>query len=164
MINGLSNEYVNEICQSFFGKSFLGVFPCDIHPKPRSKKFSLIFNTGDSSTSGEHFVAIYYNKKSIFYFDSFGLPPNDQNIIKFLSFYRQGKKLISWKKRIQDSNSSFCGFYCIGFLLHKYKDDKKFPKIFHTKNLKLNDEKIVKFILDFRRVQIIQKCLSQIVV
>lgn len=153
MSKGLTNKYVEKTCRDLFGKSFIGVFPCDIHPKINTNKqqYSLIFNTGDSSTAGEHFVAIYFNKKTFYYFDSFGRKPDDNNIIKFLSKQickqRRKKKLIVWNKPVQDVNSSYCGFYCIGFLLHKYYKFKNFEKIFQSNNLINNDKIITNFII-----------------
>ena len=147
MTRGLSNDYLYKTCRKLFGKSFLGVFPCDVHPSVKIKDFSLIFNTGDSSTSGEHFVAIYCEKKVIYYFDSFGEKPNDKNIEIFLAKHRRGKRLTLWKKRIQHSSSSHCGFFCLGYLLSKYKKIRSFPNIFDLNNLQRNDKLIVKFIL-----------------
>ena len=149
MSKGLTNKYVEKTCRDLFGKNFIGVFPCDMHPKIRQRKnFSLIFNTGDSSTKGEHFIAIYFNEKNLFYFDSFGKKPNDKNIIKFIkSQQRKIKKIIFWDKPIQDVNSSYCGFYCIGFLMHKYYKILNFKKQFKTDNLIKNDDIVINFIV-----------------
>jgi len=143
---GLSNDYVENVCKKLFGKSFLGVYPCDIHPKTRRKTFSVVFNTGDSSTSGEHFVCLYVTPTIIHYFDSFGKTPTDVNIKSFIKKQKQRRRLKHWKTSIQHETSDFCGFYVIGFLIHKYRNKKMFNKMF-TSNLKENDSIIVNFII-----------------
>lgn len=143
---GLSNNFVSKVCSKLFGGHFLGVFPCDIHPKTNHhKKFSIIFNTGDSETTGEHFVALYMENNKLFYFDSFGKKPTDKNVLSFISNQKK-KKLICWKKKIQHDDSSYCGFFCIAFLLHKHKKIPNFCKFFVSKKLHLNNDRVVKFI------------------
>lgn len=145
MANGLSNKFVSKICSKLFGNHFLGVFPCDIHPNTNHrKKYSIIFNTGDSGTSGEHFVALYMEKNKLFYFDSFGKKPTDKNVLSFIN--NQKKKLICWKKKIQHEDSYYCGFFCIAFLLHKHKKIPNFCKKILSKKLHLNNDRVVKFI------------------
>lgn len=80
--SGLTNQYVEDLGKTLLTAkmNFLGVFPCDLQPTIKAKTFSLIFNTGDSSTAGEHFVAIFANKRTLYYFDSFGKRPTDTNI------------------------------------------------------------------------------------
>jgi len=146
---GLSNSYLDSLGKKLF-KDFVGVFPCDIHPSISKKsKFSIIFNTGDSTTSGEHFIAIVKTAKSIFYFDSFGGHPSDPNILTFLNNLKEkNRRLIVWKKKIQDDSSIYCGFYCIGFIIHKTIKKSKFHTLFTgNKSLHKNDERIVDFII-----------------
>lgn len=145
MAKGLSNNYVSWVCKNIFGSSFLGVFPCDIHPTSKRRKFSLIFNTGDSETPGEHFVALYLQNETLFYFDPLGEKPNDENIIKFI-LNQKHKRFIVWKKQIQHENSTYCGFFCIAFLLSKYKKITTFSRNFNVTNNQENNKKIVDFI------------------
>jgi len=135
------------MCRKVCGRSFIGVFPCDIQPEVRRKTFSIVFNTGDSSTAGEHFVAIFSTRRTMFYFDSFGKKPTDNNIKKFIAKTKGRKRFIHWKKQIQHSMSNYCGFYCIGYLLHKHKNIQSFRKYFNANNLMQNDGQIVKFIV-----------------
>ena len=62
---------------------FLGCFPHDMLP-PFPKQFprSLIINTDDSSKPGDHWVGLVLNKDKCFYFDSYGLPILQKNIVK----------------------------------------------------------------------------------
>lgn len=146
MSKGLSNKFVSKVCSKLFGRHFLGVFPCDIHPDTNSyNKFSIVFNTGDSGTTGEHFVALYMENKKLFYFDSFGKGPSDKNVLSFIDNQKK-KKLVCWKKKIQHENSSYCGFFCIAFLIHKHMKIANFCQIFASKKLYLNNDRVVKFI------------------
>jgi len=60
-------------------KTFLGAFPKDKLPKTR-KPCGLIINTDSSNNPGEHWVAIYTDNNCSEYFDSFGLPPLQEEI------------------------------------------------------------------------------------
>ena len=148
-IKGLTNTYVEKLCKKIIKQhKFEGVFPCDIQPKCKLNTFSVIFNTGDSNSKGEHFIAIYANSKYLYYFDSFGEQPNDSNIIKFIKENIKNRKFITFNQKIQSDQSNFCGFYCIAFLLAKdRKIYYKFKQIFNTNNLKQNDVNIIYFII-----------------
>lgn len=147
MSTGLSNKFINTTCRKLF-KNFIGVYPCDLFPRIRKRNYSVIFNTGDSSTSGEHFVAIYVTHKSIYYFDSFGNKPTDVNIKAFICKIKKNRPVYYWNRQIQHVQSNYCGLFCIGFLLYKHMNIRKFPNIFHQNNLHLNNQRIVKFIID----------------
>jgi len=145
---GLSNEYVSKVCKQIIGKKFLGVFPCDRPPKIKNTHFSIIFNTGDSSTAGEHFVAICANDKTVFYFDPFGKQPQDANIKHFLTDVKKKRRLFHWYHPLQHKMSTFCGFFCIGYLLYKNKPRKhSFRHYFDQTKLRVNDQLIVDYIL-----------------
>jgi len=151
MAKGLTNDYLEKITKKIVcNHHFLGVFPCDIHPNINvNKTFSIIFNTGDSTTSGEHFVAIYRNKKSFFYFDSFGLKPNDINIIDFIEKNRQSRHF-SWNnKPMQDKLSNFCGFYCLAFIVSKDRNISfnVFKRFINKKQN--NDKNVIYFLLKY---------------
>lgn len=149
MNKGLSNEYVEKLCKkTIINHKFYGVYPCDIHPKiGKSKVYSLIFNTGDSTTPGEHFIAIYVTPKCLFYFDSFGLKPTDINIKRFIELNKGKRKLQHSTKKIQASNSNFCGYFCTAFLLSKDRNIRTFSKSFSSNDLDKNDQKVVYFIV-----------------
>ena len=72
-MSGLTNEYVEKIGKKILGQIFLGTFPCDLHPKVKSKKmFCLVFNLSKHDTKGSHFIAVFASKKDIIYFDPYG--------------------------------------------------------------------------------------------
>ena len=69
---------------------FLGYFPKDkLPPFPSQFPKSLIVNTDEASKPGEHWVALVLTKKKCFYFDSFGLPIVDFQILRFLKGYEK---------------------------------------------------------------------------
>src|SRR5688500_3940890 len=121
-------------------KGYLGAFPRDKLPKPKTFPASLIINTDASNQSGEHWVAVFITKnKTGEYFDSFGLPPFHGEIRQFLN-----KNCARWtynKSRVQSLalNSKACGQYCILFISYRSigHSFKKFINIF--KKPRIND-------------------------
>jgi len=123
-----------------YNKNFLGCYASDqIDILPKTLPKSLIINTANSDTDGEHWVALVLQKKRCFYFDSFGLPIMNKNILHFLQKY---KKVMYSDICIQDINSVKCGKFCIGFI--KYVNSKKSYNDFISKfdfvKLYKNDE------------------------
>lgn len=146
---GLTNDYLEKLCKKVLPKSFVGVHPCDKTPEVNKKSnFSLIFNTGLSSSSGEHFVAVFAKNSRIFYFDSFGEPISNEYIKNFLSQF--SNHYYMHHRKIQDDLSNFCGFYCLAYLINMYKGRSTQNFISHFKHktdLMMNDQKVVKFII-----------------
>jgi hypothetical protein len=155
MSKGLTNQYLEKICKKLFTNTqipFLGVYPGDIHPRVNKHSFSVIFNTGYSNTNGEHFVAVYVTKTKIHYFDSFGEETIKPKILEFLSGLNKPLCELNCVT-IQSDLSNFCGYYCLGFLLSKYKRmaTHRFLSLFTTKPSISNDKTVVNFII---------KCIS----
>ena len=74
----------------FCNKTFMGCYACDqLPPLPTTFPKSLIVNTVPYNTDGEHWVAMLLQKNRCFYFDSFGLPVLNTNIIHFLHKYKK---------------------------------------------------------------------------
>lgn len=148
MSKGLTNAYLEKITSIFINKNFVGVFPCNIHIKPNKKNFSIIFNTGEYNTDGEHFVAIKFFTDKIIYFDSFGEKPTNKNILKFINTNKKNRRILWNSTKIQDDSSSFCGFYCLAFLLSvkRKMPFNRFINLFSIQNKKENDVKVIKFI------------------
>ena len=115
-------------------KNFLGCYASDQLPTvPSSFPKSLIINTAAFDTGGEHWVAIVMHEKKCFYFDSFGLPIINENILQFLSNY---KKVTYSDVCIQNTFSNYCGKFCIAFI--KYVHSK------HSYNQFINQFDFVK--------------------
>ena len=125
---------------------FLGCFPKNkLPPFPSQFPKSLIVNTDEASKPGEHWVALVLTKKKCFYYDSFGLPIVDFQILRFLKGYEK----VSYSNTcIQDVKSNKCGEFCIAFLqnVKSKKSYMEFVNKFDVFNLKLNDD-IVNYIL-----------------
>ena len=151
-MSGLTNDYVETLGKKHC-KSFIGVFPCNIHPEinKSTKQFSLIFNESKHNESGTHFVAVYSNNNKIFYFDSLGLKCENEYVLKFLKSFE--KEIIQNSKQIQSYNSIFCGYFCLAFVnfMSKQNNLKHFLNIFNDKNLKLNDTIVVEFLINLIR-------------
>ena len=97
--------------------SFVGVFASDRLPKHCEQPAALICNLDPHNQPGSHWVAIYIENDIGEYFDSYGLPPLNKNIVSFLQNNCQ-----EWKFRneeLQAINSDVCGHYCIWYLLQK---------------------------------------------
>lgn len=149
---GLTNDYVSKLGKKICGKSFLGVFPSCTYPmlNKRLNKFSIIFNTDRHDEKGEHFVAVSCNNSTLYYFDSFGRKCNNKDIKLFIKKNLNGKKYVYNKKCIQDINSTFCGFFCLSFIisLNKNVPFNVFLKKFSLSNLNDNHNIVTKIIID----------------
>ena len=124
-------------------KSFknIQVLPRDKLQKIDKRPAGVIINTDAANEPGEHWVAVYIGEDAVpIYFDSFGLPPLHEDIIKFLDLNSKSV----WKYNLltlQHPESRACGKYCIEFL--KSKLDKRcqydFQNIF-TSDLVRNEK------------------------
>ena len=123
-----------------YDKHFMGCFASNQLPSfPSSFPKSMIINTDTANSSGEHWVALVLKKKCCFYFDSFGLPVMNNNILNFLS--DNYKKFTYTNVCIQSASSDYCGKFCIAFINHvhsKYSYDT-FIKQFNFVKLYKND-------------------------
>ena len=73
-----------------YDKHFMGCYASNKLPSIQSPfPKSLIINTASSDTVGEHWVALVLHKKRCFYFDSFGLPVINDDILHFLHKYKK---------------------------------------------------------------------------
>ena len=128
-------------------KYFKGVFASNGLPKfVFNYPAAFILNTQPRSKSGEHWVAIFLNARHHGeYFDSYGFPPMNQNVIRFLR-----RNTTSWtysKKVLQNPISFMCGGYCIYFLIKKCQGQSLRNILSTFKNNTVeNDNKIKRFL------------------
>ena len=138
--------------------NFLGCFPHDslnyldsfkVTPNwcnnKKRKTRSIIINT--DSGRGEHWVAMVLTKGKCFYFDSFGLPIINTNMLNYVK--NKKYKTVTYSNQcIQDFLSTSCGLFCIAFVMYvkNRKDYLSFLSIFKEEDLKRNDS-VVKKIL-----------------
>ena len=127
---------------------FLGCFPLDQLPDfPTQFPISCIVNTQTSTKVGEHWVALILTKKHCFYFDSFGLPIVNQNILQYLNPYYD---IVRYSTEcIQHVESSKCGEFCIVFVVQvkNKRTYEKFISQFNLENVKENDILIEKCVI-----------------
>jgi hypothetical protein len=99
--------------KSFILRTLHGeVCPKDHLPKRKPCHVkAYIVNTHNSDQPGEHWVAIYFKENTALYFDSYGLPPFEEDIQLFLDNNSR-----SWSRnkiRLQSGSSAMCGVYCL---------------------------------------------------
>ena len=121
-------------------KHFLGVFPRDRLPEINKFPSSLVFNTDPSTLPGAHWIAMYIDEyQKCTFFDSFGFKPDFFGLESYLNRISSNVEYNS--KRLQGSNSSTCGHYCIFFILLKSRNFslETILDMFSKSNFKLND-------------------------
>ena len=112
----------------------LQVKVCAKDQLPRQNPFHVkayIVNTERSNKSGEHWVEVIFNNNgNVLYFDFYGLPALETEIINFLDNHSS-----SWRynqQRLQNLQSKVCGLHCIltldatarGYNTQKYLQQK----------------------------------------
>ena len=89
-----------------------GVFARDKLPvKPPTKETSYIVNTHPSSKPGQHWVAFFITEDTVYFFDSYGIPP-----VGFERVIKWRKNYVYNRKRLQGIGR-MCGHYCLYFIL-----------------------------------------------
>jgi len=87
------------------------------HRKPQENQ-AYVINTDDSHLPGTHWVAVYFPQEGcVEYFDSYGLPPLDDDIIDFMRRNAQTTRFNNVK--LQGIDSMVCGQYCVYYLHHR---------------------------------------------
>ena len=133
----------------FTKKIFIGIFARDELPTNIKYPSCFIFNTKPRNHSGEHWLALYFDEKgNAFFFDSYGNHPSAFNMETYLNKFSN-----SWtynKIRIQ-GNSSYCGYYCIIFLLLKARLKSHIFFRYFNKNYYLNDKKVYSMIKKYEK-------------
>lgn len=100
-------------------KNFGGVFASDCLPKPKTHYSSFIVNLDPHTSPGSHWIAVHFRQKEGYYFDSYGLPPSDKNILKFI---KNNADIIVYNKHcFQDDSTTTCGYFCLYFLFRRVR-------------------------------------------
>ena len=98
--------------------SFVGTFPRDNIPFVAQRPSSFVVNTDHSTFNGQHWIAFHVDKKNvIYYFDSYGRKPIDNEIKATLRRYTN-KPIKFSDMWIQGTMSDVCGEYCVLFILY----------------------------------------------
>ena len=143
-MEGISNQYIESILRPTC-KHFQGVFSANNLPKNLKKvdTFFLVCNFSKVGEKGSHFITIISLPDAALYIDSLGLPCIVPDICSFL---KQLKKPIFYNdKQIQASESKFCGFYCILFVLF-FQQNSELCLKFDDKHFLSNDAACLKYI------------------
>ena len=134
---------------------FIGTFPCNLIRRSTLRPAAYIINTAkldaqskadkDGVVKGKHWVAIIMLPAGrAVYFDSFGMPPTESEILKFITENSKNGYTYS-TKMLQRPLSVVCGAYCVDFVRHFLQGMRmeKYLSQF-TSDLALNDQLVVK--------------------
>jgi len=144
---------------------FLGVLTLHELPKEeldRQVTIALIVNThpdpAGGSTQGEHWVAIYGDKRSpaLEYFDSYGQPPFRDEFHRF--FRCQKRPWIYNQRALQEEVSSTCGYYCLHYLLLRCRGHRMIDiTLPFTEDKEANDRLVQKFVHSRHKIPRVNK-------
>jgi hypothetical protein len=138
-----SKEIVNKLKHI---KHFGGVYALDQLPINVKFPIGIIINTDPQDQPGSHWVAIYIDSDGIGeYFDSYGLPPLNDEFYKFL-FNNCPNGYFYNNITLQCIECVTCGKYCVAYLicrLYKNISCAYFVSLF-TSNPEANDT-LIKF-------------------
>ena len=134
MIKGLSNYFLMDILNKLV--TFNGVFSIDNIPSSvlLKKHYAFICNLSRANEKGSHFITVIKKNNTITIHDSLAL--NHYPNLKL------GNEQLIYKYHnpIQEITSSFCGFYCIYFVLTNLVSNKSVLTPFLKTQLHKNDE------------------------
>lgn len=157
-VAGLTNLYISDLLKNNLKvKNFRDVYSADTVPKTllhhkNEDMLTCIVNLSKASDFGSHFVALTVGSKSITVHDSLSLPLDIISPFFYKCLSKTKKKLeYSIDFPIQQLDSSFCGFYCIYFVLMDAK--KQFSntnniKPFIPRPVKRNDHIVIRNIIN----------------
>ena len=111
-------------------ETFLGVYALDHLPSPsevrqRDRSF-LVCNCCPSTQSGRHWIAVFYDRGQVEFFDSFGLPPNayDARVVTFLTNLATTTDDVLYNNvQLQSIESDACGHYCVLYGVARSRGD-----------------------------------------
>ena len=123
---------------------FIGVYSRDNLPD-EIKDGAYVTNLDEYPDIGTHWIALYVNKKTVTYFDSFGIEHIPKEVKKFIG----NRNIISNIYRIQNYDSVMCGYFCIGFIDYMFKGKSltDYTNLFSPNNFKKNDDIVLNYFL-----------------
>lgn len=142
-MTGLTNIFIESFLSPII-PLFKGVFSADSINQNliNLSQFSIVCNLSRRGEIGSHFVTIIVFPSHILYLDSLSAPCIIPSIASFLNRLR--KPVFFNTRQIQHSNSIYCGFYCIMFVMF-FSTQSNF-KLMFSKTLELNDDKCISYI------------------
>lgn len=156
---GISNVYIDSVlCE--YADNFMGTFSSnEVEDKMLKVGQSLVINLSPVDKPGSHFVAAKaVSSKELCFFDSLQLSQIPFAILNFLRNQRKSVTTLNW--RIQHYESSFCGFFCIAFVLSlQFVSFSIFVSYFQKNDLLLNDYIVIEMIRMLLQIKYILKYL-----
>ena len=114
----MDTEEINEKLKKY-RDCFVGTYPCDLLPKVVQRPAAIIANTDPAHKPGEHWVALWLNANGTGeYFDSFGLPPLNSNILRYIR-EECPNGVTHLNVMLQNVLSITCGNYCVLYVKMK---------------------------------------------
>ena len=142
-----SHPLINFEIQAYYQNEprFIGVYSRDKLPD-KIKDGTYVVNLDEYSDIGTHWIALYVNKKTVAYFDSFGI----EHISKEMKIFVNNKSIIANIFRVQAYDSVMCGYFCIGFIDYMFigKSSTDYTNLFSPNNFKKNDDVILNYFLN----------------
>jgi len=123
------------------------VYACDQLPNSAEHR-AYIVNLDDSAKPGSHWVAVWFipDRREVFYYDSYGLKPENIHIIRFVKRNSMFKKYND--KIFQSHCAATCGQHCLYFLWHCVRGYPPSHVLSHFKEKKRteNDQRVTVFV------------------
>ena len=103
-------------------------------------------NLDEYADVGTHWIALFFNKSEIIYFDSFGVKHVPEEIKESFG----NKNIIGNIFRVQANNSVMCGYFCIRFIDFMLAGKKltDFTSMFSPYDFEKNDHMILSYFRD----------------
>ena len=103
-------------------------------------------NLDEYADAGTHWVALFFNRNEIVYFDSFGAEHVPKEIKEFVG----NKNIKANIFRVRANDSVICKYFCIGFidLRYRVKNWLILRTCFLVMTLKKNDDLILTYFKD----------------
>jgi hypothetical protein len=128
---------------------FVGVFPSDKLPKiNKGEDFCLITNYDPSFKNGSHWVALSVKGDKAYWFDSYGMKPDGDDLIlddktRYMPYLlKYSDDIIYNHIDLQALDSEVCGLYACYFCIHGLPAKNKDAWKMFTSNTKNNDKRI----------------------
>ena len=124
---------------------FNGVFSRDNLPKT-IKIGAYVINFDEYADVYTHWIALFFNKNEIVYFDSFGAKHVSEEIKEFTRNENIKPNIF----RVQANNSIMCGYFCIRFIDFMLAGKKlnDFISLFSPYDFELNDDIFLSYFKD----------------
>ena len=111
------------------------------------KDGAYVINLDEYADVGTRWIALFYNRNKIVYFDSFGVEHIPEEIKEFTEEFPGNKTIKTNIFRVQANDSVMCGYFCIGFIDFMLTGKKltDFTNLFSPHDFKKNDDIILSY-------------------